>query len=156
MKIKVRLLPHWCQIVGYSYWLVFSVCCLFIMVVNAVAPYGGLADVIQNVTAPIADNWEIVGILNFCMMLLAAFSKERVEDEVMMALRLRSIVSIIFMMFILQVCSYVLPDESVAGRFVSDSLLNGILTDFGIFVLLYLIIFKISVVINRWESRYAE
>lgn len=156
MKIKVRLLPHWCQVVGYSYWLAFLICCLLIMVVNSVAPYGDFADMIRNVTAPIVNNWEIIGIVNFCMMLMAAFSKERVEDEVMMALRLRSIVSIVVLMFALQVCAYILPDESVAGEFVSEYLLNGILTDFGIFVLIYLVIFKISVVINRWVSRYAE
>ena len=156
MKIKVRLLPHWCQVVGYSYWLAFLICSLLIMVVNSVAPYGDFADMIRNVTAPIVNNWEIIGIVNFCMMLMAAFSKERVEDEVMMALRLRSIVSIVVLMFALQVCAYILPDESVAGEFVSEYLLNGILTDFGIFVLIYLVIFKISVVINRWVSRYAE
>ncbi len=156
MKIKVRLLPHWCQVVGYSYWLAFLICCLLIMVVNSVAPYGDFADMIRNVTAPIVNNWEIIGIVNFCMMLMAAFSKERVEDEVMMALRLRAIVSIVVLMFALQVCAYILPDESVAGEFVSEYLLNGILTDFGIFVLIYLVIFKISVVINRWVSRYAE
>ena len=156
MKIKVRLLPHWCQVVGYSYWLVFLICFLFIMVVNAVAPYGGLADMIRNVIAPITANWEVMGIVNFCMMLLAVFSKERVEDEVMMALRLRSIVSIVILMFVLHVCAYLLPDGSVAGRFVSDYLLDGILTDFGIFVLIYLVIFKVSVVVNRWVSGYAE
>lgn len=156
MKIKVRLLPHWCQVVGYSYWLAFLICCLLIMVVNSVAPYGDFADMIRDVTAPIVNNWEIIGIVNFCMMLMAAFSKERVEDEVMMALRLRAIVSIVVLMFALQVCAYILPDESVAGEFVSEYLLNGILTDFGIFVLIYLVIFKISVVINRWVSRYAE
>ena len=60
MKIKVRLLPHWCQVVGYSYWLAFLICCLLIMVVNSVAPYGDFADMIRNVTAPIVNNWEII------------------------------------------------------------------------------------------------
>ena len=49
------------------------------------------------------------------------------------------------------------PDvEEKWEEIAKDYLLDGILTDFGIFVLIYLVIFKVSVVVNRWVSEYAE
>ena len=156
MKLKVRLLPHWCQVAGYSYWLLYFTICLFLMLVFNVFPDSGFAESMEGILSPVVENWTIVGIVNCCMLVLAAFSRDRVEDELVMALRIRSIVAIVFLMFILQVAAYVAPENSIMDSIVSDTLLNGLLQDFGVLVLLYLTIFKFSVVFNRWRSRYEE
>lgn len=126
------------------------------MLVFNVFPDSGFAESMEGILSPVVENWKIVGIVNCCMLVLAAFSRDRVEDELVMALRIRSIVAIVFLMFILQVAAYVAPENSIMNSIVSDTLLNGLLQDFGVLVLLYLTIFKFSVVFNRWRSRYEE
>lgn len=126
------------------------------MLVFNVFPDSGFAESMEGILSPVVENWKIVGIVNCCMLVLAAFSRDRVEDELVMALRIRSIVAIVFLMFILQVAAYVAPENSIMDSIVSDTLLNGLLQDFGVLVLLYLTIFKFSVVFNRWRSRYEE
>ena len=156
MKLKVRLLPHWCQVAGYSYWLIYFIVCLFMMLVFTVFADSEFAEIIEEASAPILANWQIVGIVNYCMLVLAAFSRDRVEDEVVMSWRIRSIIAIVFLMFILQIAAYVVPEGSLADFIVRDTLLNNLLRDFGVLVLLYLVIFKFSIVFNRWRSRYEE
>ena len=126
------------------------------MLVFNVFPDSGFAESMEGILSPVVENWKIVGIVNCCMLVLATFSRDRVEDELVMALRIRSIVAIVFLMFILQVAAYVAPENSIMNSIVSDTLLNGLLQDFGVLVLLYLTIFKFSVVFNRWRSRYEE
>ena len=126
------------------------------MLVFNVFPDSGFAESMEGILSPVVENWKIVGIVNCCMLVLATFSRDRVEDELVMALRIRSIVAIVFLMFILQIAAYVAPENSIMNSIVSDTLLNGLLQDFGVLVLLYLTIFKFSVVFNRWRSRYEE
>lgn len=156
MKLKVRLLPHWCQIIGYSYWLIYFVICLMVMLVFTVFPDSGFAQVIEEISAPVLTDWKIIGIVNYCMLVLAVFSRDRVEDEVVMSLRIRSVVAIVILMFILHLAAYIAPEESLVGFIVNDTLLNNLLQDFGVLVILYLTIFKFSIVFNRWRSRYEE
>lgn len=156
MKLKVRLLPHWCQIVGYAYLLVYFILCMIVMLISAIAPYSELYSLVSQALSPLMRNYEIVSIVNMSMMILAALSKDRVEDELMMALRLRSIVSIVFLLFVFQIAAFLLPDHLAANKFVTEVILSDLLTDFGILFLLYLIIFKSSVIINRWISRLAD
>lgn len=119
-------------------------------------PDSGFTEIIEGVSAPIVADWRIIGIVNYCMLVLAAFSRDRVEDEVVMALRIRSIVTIVFLMFILHIVGYLAPEASLMDFIVNDTLMNDLLKDFGVLVLLYLAIFKFSVVFNRWRSRYEE
>ena len=156
MKIKVRLLPHWCQIVGYAYLLAYFILCVIVMLITALAPSSELASLVTQAISPLIKNYEIMGIVNMSMMILAALSKDRVEDELMMALRLRSIVSIVLLLFVFQIAAFLLPDHLAANKFVTEVILSDLLTDFGILFLLYLIIFKSSVIINRWISRLAD
>lgn len=156
MKLKVRLLPHWCQIVGYAYLLVYFIVCMIVMLISAIAPYSELYSLVSQALSPLMRNYEIMSIVNMSMMILAALSKDRVEDELMMALRLRSIVSIVFLPFVFQIAAFLLPDHLAANKFVTEVILSDLLTDFGILFLLYLIIFKSSVIINRWISRLAD
>ena len=41
-------------------------------------------------------NWEFVGALNFIMIFLAIFSKEKVEDEMTTAIRLNTLLYIVY------------------------------------------------------------
>jgi hypothetical protein len=126
------------------------------MLITALAPYSELASLVTQAISPLIKNYEIMSIVNMSMMILAALSKDRVEDELMMALRLRSIVSIVFLLFVFQIAAFLLPDHLAANKFVTEVILSDLLTDFGILFFLYLIIFKSSVIINRWISRLAD
>lgn len=150
MKLKVRLLPHWCQIVGYAYLLVYFIVCMIVMLISAIAPYSELYSLVSQALSPLMRNYEIMSIVNMSMMILAALSKDRVEDELMMSLRLRTIVSILLLILVLQIAALLLPDHLAADRFIS----SGMMTDVGLLLLLYLVIFKSSVLINRWMSRF--
>lgn len=152
MKIRFQLLPYWCQIVGYSYWALYLLFCLALIAF----PYdSSMADLFRRIHLPIIENWEIVGALNYAMLILAAFSREKVEDEMMMSLRMRAIVYVILFNFILHFISILSPATSVIGSFVSE-IINDFMTDFGILVIMYLAIFKISVWLNRWRMRDEE
>lgn len=152
MKIRFQLLPYWCQIAGYSYWALYLLFCLALIAI----PYdSSMADLFRRIHLPIIENWEIVGALNYAMLILAAFSREKVEDEMMMSLRMRAIVYVILFNFILHFISILSPATSVIGSFVSE-IINDFMTDFGILVIMYLAIFKISVWLNRWRMRDEE
>lgn len=126
------------------------------MFVFTVFPDSEFGEIIEDISSPVLANWKIVGIVNYCMLVLSAFSRDRVEDEVVMATRIRSIVTIVILMFALHVVSYLAPEASLLDFVVTDTLLNDLLKDFGILILLYLAIVKFSIVFNRWRSRYEE
>ena len=76
MKVKLRLLPHWCQVLGYTYWFVFLIVCCLIQIMYSVAPHGVATEFVSDLLSPVMNNWEIVGLVNYVMLILAAFSRE--------------------------------------------------------------------------------
>lgn len=151
MKVKLRLLPHWCQTVGYTYWVVFLVVCCLLQIMHSVAPHGVVTEYVYDFLSPVMNNLEIVGIFNYLMLIMAAFSRERVEDEVMLMLRLRSLVIIVAVNFLLATASVAAPETSAIAYVLSD-VSEFITSDFGVIMLLYLAIFKVSVLIHRLRS----
>lgn len=115
MKTRARLLPHWCQVVGYSY----------------------------------------LGAVNFTMFCLAAFSQEKVEDEMMQAFRLRTITIIAMIPILTHIVGYIAPKGSVAED-IALSIINDWMGDFGIIMIMYLILFKLMVWTNKWRMRNEE
>lgn len=151
MKVKLRLLPHWCQVFGYTYWFVFLLVCCLIQIMYSVDPHGVATEFVSDILSPLMDNWEIVGIFNYLMLVMAAFSRERVEDEVMLMLRLRSLVVIVVLNLLLAVASIAVPESMEISHVLSD-ISEFFTSDFGVIILLYLAIFKISVWIHRLRS----
>ena len=98
-------------------------------------------------------NWQFVGALNFIMIFLAVFSKEKVEDEMTTAIRLDNLLYLVFFIFGIHVLLY-LP----AGR-VRDLIINirdFLMEDFGVLALTYATLYKIMIWINMWRMRNEE
>jgi DMSO/TMAO reductase YedYZ heme-binding membrane subunit len=109
----------------------------------------------QKITYPFLGNWEIMGAVNFTMFCLAAFSQERVEDEMMQAFRLRAITIIALISILTHIVAYISPDGSVAED-IALSMINDWMGDFGIIMVMYLILFKLIVSTNKWRMRNEE
>ena len=109
----------------------------------------------QKITYPFLRNWEIMGAVNFTMFCLAAFSQERVEDEMMQAFRLRAITIIVLIPILTHIVAYISPDGSVAED-IALSMINDWMGDFGIIMIMYLILFKLIVWTNKWRMRNEE
>lgn len=98
-------------------------------------------------------NWQFVGALNFIMIFLAVFSKEKVEDEMTTAIRLDTLLYLVFFIFGIHVLLY-LP----AGR-VRDLIIDirdFLMEDFGVLALTYATLYKIMIWINMWRMRNEE
>ena len=98
-------------------------------------------------------HWEFVGGLNFIMIFLAIFSKEKVEDEMTTAIRLNTMLYLVFFLFGIHVLLY-LPGEKVHDCIISIK--DFFMKDFGILALTYAILYKIMIWVNMWRMRNEE
>jgi hypothetical protein len=161
MKTRVRLLPHWCQVVGYSYLGAFLIMGAFMLILSYLVQTeimtmeSTIFRLTQKITYPFLGNWEIMGTVNFTMFCLAAFSQEKVEDEMMQAFRLRTITIIAMIPILTHIAAYISPDGSVAED-IALSIINDWMGDFGIIMIMYLILFKLMVWTNKWRMRNEE
>lgn len=161
MKTRVRLLPHWCQVVGYSYLGAFLIMGTFMLILSHLVQTeimtmeSTIFRLTQKIAYPFLGNWEIMGAVNFTMFCLAAFSQERVEDEMMQAFRLRAITIIALIPILTHIVAYIAPDGSVAED-IALSIINDWMVDFGIIMIMYLILFKLIVWTNKWRMRNEE
>ena len=161
MKTRVRLLPHWCQVVGYSYLGAFLIMGTFMLILTHLVQCeimtmeSTIIRLTQKITYPFLGNWEITGAVNFTMFCLAAFSQEKVEDEMMQAFRLRAITIIAMIPILTHIVAYIAPDGSVAED-IALSMINDWMGDFGIIMVMYLILFKLIVWTNKWRMRDEE
>jgi hypothetical protein len=161
MKTRARLLPHWCQVVGYSYLGVFLIMGTFMLILSHLVQTeimtmeSTIFRLTQKITYPFLGNWEIMGAVNFTMFCLAAFSQEKVEDEMMQAFRLRAITIIAMIPILTHIVAYISPDGSVAED-IALSIINDWMCDFGIIMIMYLILFKLMVWTNKWRMRNEE
>ena len=110
---------------------------------------------IQKIHYPLLSNWEIMGAVNFTMFCLAAFSKEKVEDEMTQAFRLRTIAIIAMIPILTHIVAYIAPKGSAMEN-VALSIINDWMVDFGVVMIMYLICFKLIVWINKWRMRNEE
>ena len=161
MKTKAQLLPHWCQVVGYTYLAIFlSICALMLMLSllvqnDILTMESTIFRCIRKISYPLLSNWEIMGAVNFSMCCLAAFSKEKVEDEMMQAFRLRAIAIIAMIPILTHIAAYIAPKGS-AVEDIALSIINGQMSDYGFMMIMYLILFKLIVWINQWRMRNEE
>jgi hypothetical protein len=161
MKTRARLLPHWCQVVGYSYLGAFLIMGAFMLILSYLVQTeimtmeSTIFRLTQKITYPFLGNWEIMGTVNFTMFCLAAFSQEKVEDEMMQAFRLRTITIIAMIPILTHIAAYISPDGSVAED-IALSIINDWMGDFGIIMIMYLILFKLMVWTNKWRMRNEE
>ena len=98
-------------------------------------------------------HWQYVGGLNFIMIFLAIFSKEKVEDEMTTAIRLNTLLYLVFFLFGIHILLY-LPAGKVHE--ITISVRDFFMDDFGILVLSYAMLFKIMIWINMWRMRNEE
>ena len=155
MGTKLKLLPHWCQIAGYTYILGFLLCYIYALVyITGIFPEDcGIIKGINSFYKYALTHWQFVGGLNFIMIFLAIFSKEKVEDEMTTAIRLNTLLYIVFFLFGIHILLY-LPGEKVHDYIISIK--DFFMEDFGILALTYAILFKIMIWVNMWRMRNEE
>ena len=155
MGRKLKLLPHWCQVAGYAYVLGLLLCFVYALVyMTGIFPED--SEIINGVNTFLKHsltNWNLVGALNFIMIFLAIFSKEKVEDEMTTDIRLRTLLYLVFFIFGIHVLLY-LPAGIVRDFVIS--LRDFFMGDFGILALSYAIFFKVMIWINMWRMRNEE
>ena len=155
MGRKLKLLPHWCQIAGYTYILGLLLCFAYALVdMTGIFPEDcRIINGINIFHKHALANWNFVGALNFIMIFLAIFSKEKVEDEMTTAIRINTLLYLVFFIFSLHILLY-LPAGKV--REITISVRDFFMDDFGILVLSYAMLFKIMIWINMWRMRNEE
>ena len=99
------------------------------------------------------DHWKYVGALNFVMVFLAIFSKEKVEDEMTSSIRINTLLYIVFFIFGIHILLY-LPKGDIHDFIVNIK--EFFMEDFGIMLLTYALLFKIMIWINMWRMRNEE
>lgn len=156
MKTKLRLLPHWCQIVGYSYVIGFLLCYLYALIQTAgIIPDMGLTRGIDTFFRFALNHWSIVGGINFIMIFLAIFSKEKVEDEMTTSIRVNALLYLVYFIFLIHIVSYLFP----VGTPVRHAILefkDFILDDFGVACICYAFLYKAMLWINLWRMGNEE
>lgn len=155
MGRKLKLLPHWCQIAGYTYILGLLLCFAYVLV-NMTGIFPEDCRLINGINAfhkCALTNWQFVGAVNFVMIFLAIFSKEKVEDEMTTAIRLNTLLYLVFFLFGSHVLLY-LPAGNI--KEFAISIRDFFMEDFGILALTYAILFKIMIWINMWRMRNEE
>lgn len=155
MGRKLKLLPHWCQIVGYTYILGFLLCFAYTLVyLTGIFPEDcGIINGINAFLRYALAHWKFVGALNFVMVFLAIFSKEKVEDEMTSSIRINTLLYIVFFIFGIHILLY-LPDGVIRDFIVN--IIDFFMEDFGILLLTYALLFKIMTWINMWRMRNEE
>ena len=155
MGRKLKLLPHWCQIVGYTYILGFLLCFAYTQVyMTGIFPEDcGIINGINAFLRYALAHWKFVGALNFVMVFLAIFSKEKVEDEMTSSIRINTLLYIVFFIFGIHILLY-LPKGDIRDFIVNIK--EFFMDDFGILVLTYALLFKIMIWINMWRMRNEE
>ena len=155
MGTKLKLLPHWCQITGYTYILGFLLCFAYALVyTSGIFPDNcRIINSINSFFKYALANWEFVGALNFVMIFLAIFSKEKVEDEMTTVIRLNTLLYLIFILFAIHILLY-LPEGTI--RDFITRIKDFFMGDFGVLALTYAILFKIIILINMWRMRNEE
>ena len=155
MERKLKLLPHWCQIAGYTY-IIGLLLCFAYALVDMTGIFPEDCRIINGINAfhrHALTHWNFVGALNFIMIFLAIFSKEKVEDEMTTAIRINTLLYLVFFIFSLHILLY-LPAGKVHE--ITISIRDFFMDDFGILVLSYAMLFKIMIWINMWRMRNEE
>ena len=149
MKKSIPFLPHWCQIVGYSYLIAFLVV-LFLLVVFA----KWLPAPIRDFASFFGDNWNIIGPVNMLMVILAIFSKDKVEDEMSRDIRVKVLVAIALFIFVCTLLLYI-PVSTGFGSAFRD-FYETFINDIGIVFIAYAMLYKIIIWICQWRARNEE
>ena len=156
MGRKLKLLPHWCQIAGYTYISGFLLCAAYALI-SMSGIFTEDCRIINGMNSfyeQALSHWNLIGALNFIMIFLAIFSKEKVEDELTVSIRIKTLLYIAFFLFAIHILLY-LPDGSRI-RELTICLRDFFMGDFGILALTYAILFKAMIWINTWRLGYEE
>ena len=97
--------------------------------------------------------YPIPGIINTVALVVACFSSEKTEDERIRQMRLSSVAIVAIIAFIADILRY------AGGLFNwsrSQDVIISFQTDFAIWVLLYIVIFKSYVLIDRKRAEHEE
>ena len=155
MGRQLKLLPHWGQITGYTYILGFLLCLTYAMVYMT-GTFSEDCKIINGINAfykYALTHWKFVGALNFVMIFLAIFSKEKVEDEMTSSIRLNTLLYLVFFIFGIHILLY-LPEGAIRDFIININ--EFFMEDFGILLLTYALLFKIMIWINMWRMRNEE
>lgn len=151
MRTKLRLLPHWCQITGYIYLTVFLICTVYVLISNTgtFPDDNGIIKGVNSFLKFLLYNWNFVGALNFLMIFLAVFSKEKVEDEMTISIRINALIYLVLFLFMIHVLLY-LPDGSRISSIIRETK-DFMMGDFGVLTIIYAFMYKIMIWVNRWR-----
>ena len=105
MGRNLKLLPHWCQIIGYTYIIGLLSCFAFALVdTGRFFPEDcGIINGIDSFYKYALTHWTFVGAVNFIMIFVAIFSKEKVEDEMTTAIRINTLLYLVFFIFAIHI-----------------------------------------------------
>ena len=156
MKTKLRLLPHWCQVLGYSYVLGFMIFLGYAMLrKTGIFTDIALIRVFDSFHRFLLNHWSIVGGLNFVMIFLTIFSKEKVEDEMTISIRVNALLYLVYFIFLIHFVSYFFSVDSPVRDAICE-VKEFILGDFGVTCLSYAFLYKVLLWINLWRAGNEE
>lgn len=151
MRKATRLLPHWCQIAGYSYILCFLICCLYALLYAAgIIPDNSITRAVITAYDKALNHWGLIGALNFIMIFLAIFSKEKTEDEMTTSIRQRALTYLAYFIFLVHILVY-LPESSTIGE-AASVIRDFMMKDFGVMCICYAVLYKAMLFINKWSG----
>ena len=97
--------------------------------------------------------YPFMGIINTIVLLLACFSSEKVEDERVRQFRLRSVAIVALIAFAVDIVGY--ASFLLGWSSLSDSI-ESYQTDFALWVLMYILIFKAFVLVDMRRANNEE
>lgn len=156
MKTKLRLLPHWCQITGYTYLIGFMVSAVYVLIyTTGILPENNpIIRLINAFYRFLLGHWNIIGPINFVMIFMAIFSKERIEDEMTISIRINALIYLVCFLFLIHMLLY-LPNGNCFADMIRE-LQNFMMEDFGVLTLSYAFLYKVMILINNWRLRNEE
>ena len=103
----------------------------------------------------VLNHRSIVGGINFVMIFLAIFSKEKVEDEMTISIRVNALLYLVYFIFLIHFVGYFFSMESPVRDAICE-VKEFILGDFGVTCLCYAFLYKVLLWINLWRAGNEE
>lgn len=156
MKRRIELLPHWCQVFGYSYLAVFLIGALCTVFCSS-AVFSNVPIIYKSFSAIhsfASNNWSYFGMMNFLALFMAILSKEKVEDEMTRSIRINALIYFVLFAFLINFMLY-LPRQWMFTQIVRN-INDLIFDDFGIMLLIYAILYKAMILTGKLRSAYEE
>lgn len=155
MERKSFLLPHWCQKMG---WWMLAAFLLFLVVALVVSSFDD-KHVFEVAEAFDGLAFAILAVLPYAGLTFICISREKEEDEYIQYVRTRSAFWVVIVAFVFGMLK--IAYTQFAARYFGIEAMQilayvGIVFSIPTLAIVYLIIFKVSLFVNRMKSRKEE